>query len=55
MKLFNLCIILHQVKNIYFHADLYKETNGKAGFEGDFHWDYKFEKTFFNYLIDKFK
>ena len=36
-------------------ADLYKETNGKAGFEGDFHWDYKFEKTFFNYLIDKFK
>jgi hypothetical protein len=36
-------------------ADLYQETNGKEGIEGDFHWDYKFQKKFTNYLLEKFK
>jgi len=36
-------------------ADLYKETNGEAGADGDIHWDYRFEKIFADYLKDKFK
>ena len=35
--------------------DLYKETNGEAGREYDFHWDYKFEKIFADYIKNKFK
>ncbi len=35
--------------------DLWKETNGEAGWEGDIHWDYKFEKIFADYLKNKFK
>ena len=31
---------------------LYEETNGKFGSKGDFHWDYRTEKTFFE-LIKK--
>lgn len=36
-------------------ADLYTETNGKMGRYGDFHWDYKFQEKFVNYLLEKFK
>jgi hypothetical protein len=32
--------------------DLYNETNGKYGYKGDLHWDYKTEKQFFK-LIKK--
>lgn len=35
--------------------DLYNDTNGKLGREGDFHWDYRFQKKFANYLIQKFE
>jgi hypothetical protein len=35
--------------------DLYNDTDGKFGRKGDFHWDYRFQKKFANYLIEKFK
>lgn len=35
--------------------DLYVDTNGKYGREGDYHWDYRFQKKFANYIIEKFK
>jgi len=33
--------------------DLYKETNGEAGAHWDFHWDYKFEKIWAEYIKNK--
>lgn len=35
--------------------DLYIDTNGENGRKGDLHWDYRFQKKFANYLIEKFK
>jgi hypothetical protein len=31
-------------------ANLYDETNGKLGHKGDFHWDYRTEKRFFEHI-----
>lgn len=36
-------------------AELYDETNGEWGGKEDFHWDYRFEQKFGNYMIEKFK
>ena len=33
--------------------DLYKETNGEHGFKSDFHWDYRTEKSFFEFIKNK--
>ena len=33
--------------------DLYKETNGEHGFKLDFHWDYRTEKSFFEFIKNK--
>ena len=35
--------------------DLYTEIQGYPGALNDFHWDYRFEKIFGNYMIEKFK
>lgn len=35
--------------------DLYNDTNGEFGKLGDYHWDYRFQEKFVNYLLEKFK
>ncbi len=30
--------------------ELYEETNGEMGIQGDFHWDYRTEKRFFEFI-----
>lgn len=36
------------------HQDVFLSTEGKFGFEGDFHWSYKMNLHFGNYLLTKF-
>ena len=35
--------------------DLWVDSNGKFGKKDDLHWDYRFQKKFANYIIEKFK
>jgi hypothetical protein len=44
------------ISNIGFwetHQDVYQLTNGQFGLEGDFHWSYRMNLYFGNYLINK--
>jgi hypothetical protein len=35
--------------------DLWVDSNGKFGRKDDLHWDYRFQKKFANYIIEKFQ